>query len=391
MIFAPPEPNDEDGGCAAACDDGIACTVDSCDPTTGACRNDPLDEACSDGDPCTGVETCDATRGCVAGTPPSCDDGNSCTADRCDASAPGGCVHDAPDADGDTSLDAACGGDDCDDASADVHPGAAEVCNGVDDDCASGTDDGFACIAGGSQTTPCGRCGTQSRACDASCAWSGWGACTGEGSCTADQTESRACSCDSADTESRVCSSTCQWGDWLGCRACGQVGAVFHQSDFEVQAGAVQIFGQYVVDDVWVWAALGGSEEDDTYTTTTTPCRGEAPRTVAGGWDIERKRVDDRNVRLLVRGVSDRDCGEGGQAVNAGEIRVYAPWTIVMPPVACEVTLDTLASGGREIPTWCTVDPAAGTISWQSGSVCDGCCDCAEAASVNIEVTVSRP
>src|SRR6185503_4061382 len=32
---------------------------------------------------------------------------------------------------------------DCDDASMAVHPGATEVCNGVDDNCASGVDDGL--------------------------------------------------------------------------------------------------------------------------------------------------------------------------------------------------------------------------------------------------------
>jgi len=42
-----------------------------------------------------------------------------------------GCV----DVDGDGQLDAGCGGDDCDDADADVYLGAPELCNGVDDDC----------------------------------------------------------------------------------------------------------------------------------------------------------------------------------------------------------------------------------------------------------------
>ena len=39
------------------------------------------------------------------------------------------------DVDGDGSFDRACGGDDCDDAAAAVHPGKAEVCDGADDDC----------------------------------------------------------------------------------------------------------------------------------------------------------------------------------------------------------------------------------------------------------------
>jgi hypothetical protein len=39
------------------------------------------------------------------------------------------------DADGDTYLSTACGGTDCDDANPNIHPGAMEICNGIDDDC----------------------------------------------------------------------------------------------------------------------------------------------------------------------------------------------------------------------------------------------------------------
>jgi serine protease AprX len=39
------------------------------------------------------------------------------------------------DIDGDGYLSSDCGGDDCDDADKEVHPGATERCNGVDDDC----------------------------------------------------------------------------------------------------------------------------------------------------------------------------------------------------------------------------------------------------------------
>ena len=40
-----------------------------------------------------------------------------------------------PDADGDGFMDDTCGGDDCDDADPAVHPGAEEVCDGIDNDC----------------------------------------------------------------------------------------------------------------------------------------------------------------------------------------------------------------------------------------------------------------
>jgi hypothetical protein len=97
------------GGCVAgtppSCGDSIACTTDACDETANVCRNLPNDamcgtnqtcspasgcipnctmaSQCDDGIFCNGAETCVA-GGCVAGTPPSCDDSIACTTDACD-------------------------------------------------------------------------------------------------------------------------------------------------------------------------------------------------------------------------------------------------------------------------------------------------------------------
>ncbi len=49
-------------GTAKDCDDRNACTLDTCDPATGACGRAPLD--CNDRNACT-AETCDPERGCV--------------------------------------------------------------------------------------------------------------------------------------------------------------------------------------------------------------------------------------------------------------------------------------------------------------------------------------
>ncbi len=98
---------------AGACDDGNACTLDSCDSGTGSCLNLPLpagtacvdddvcngDEACNvsgqcgagaplscdDGNPCNGRESCDAAVGCQAGSPLNCNDPLPCTSDSCDS------------------------------------------------------------------------------------------------------------------------------------------------------------------------------------------------------------------------------------------------------------------------------------------------------------------
>ena len=84
------------------CDDGNACTADSCDPATGcshaamdcndndACTSDTCDPAtgcshaavdCNDNDACT-TDSCDHVTGCV-NEPVACDDGNDSTKDSC--------------------------------------------------------------------------------------------------------------------------------------------------------------------------------------------------------------------------------------------------------------------------------------------------------------------
>src|SRR2546425_8859300 len=70
--------------CPVTCNDYNACTIDSCDTTTGTCRFDPRN--CDDQNPCT-TDGCTPTAsnpngGCfhvlvTNGT--ACDDRNSCT------------------------------------------------------------------------------------------------------------------------------------------------------------------------------------------------------------------------------------------------------------------------------------------------------------------------
>ena len=56
-----------------------------------------------------------------------------------------------PDADGDGYTDASCGGTDCNDQDANVHPGATEICgDGIDQDCDGTADDG--CVVWQSET-----------------------------------------------------------------------------------------------------------------------------------------------------------------------------------------------------------------------------------------------
>lgn len=73
------------------CTDNKPCTVDACQPTTGACASSPSTGACNDGDACTSGDHCDAMGACVPGKAQSCDDGLPCSIDSCDPKT--GCIH----------------------------------------------------------------------------------------------------------------------------------------------------------------------------------------------------------------------------------------------------------------------------------------------------------
>jgi len=94
---------DEEPEAQASCEDGNACTVDSC-MAPGTCEHMDTSASCDDGNACT-VDFCDPLAGCASDDVSSeCDDGIACTVDYCD---PGlGCQADA--AEGQDDLDADC-------------------------------------------------------------------------------------------------------------------------------------------------------------------------------------------------------------------------------------------------------------------------------------------
>jgi hypothetical protein len=71
-------------GEAPTLDDGVMCTVDTCDEEADVVVNTADDSLCSNGTFCDGAEVCDAALDCQAGEPLALDDGVVCTDDSCD-------------------------------------------------------------------------------------------------------------------------------------------------------------------------------------------------------------------------------------------------------------------------------------------------------------------
>jgi slime mold repeat-containing protein len=146
--------------CQLLCDDGNPCTVDPCDPNTGACLPHRLVD-CDDGNFCT-TDLCNpSTGGCENSLRNgNCDDLDSCTQDdvcvqgRCMGTSIPGCCTSAADCDdlnpctNDTCADGRCQHSDvlCDDGNACT----ADTCNPTDGACVFAPifcDDGDPCTA----------------------------------------------------------------------------------------------------------------------------------------------------------------------------------------------------------------------------------------------------
>lgn len=78
------------GGLPLKCDDGLACTADSCKPLEGCVHKSAVGAPCSTGDKCLQMTVCGPTGQCGGGEKVACDDGLPCTADSCDPKV--GCV-----------------------------------------------------------------------------------------------------------------------------------------------------------------------------------------------------------------------------------------------------------------------------------------------------------
>ncbi len=210
------------GGSALGCDDGNVCTDDSCSKASG-CVFAANAGGCSDSNVCTINDFCKSSS-CVAGISKSCDDGEICTTDSCDAVAD--CAHSAntvPCSDGSVCTESdACIGGKC-------APGLAKVCNDGNpctvDACdnlkgcvqplaANGTKCGDGTCQAGTCTCPAGYSGTGTQCSDINECASNNGGCSSNATCT-NTAGSNTCACNSGYSgDGKTCSPSACTVTW---------------------------------------------------------------------------------------------------------------------------------------------------------------------------------
>jgi hypothetical protein len=149
-------PRDSDGGGTGTDLDAASPSEAGLDGQVRGDRDAHTEEGERDGSAATDAGSSDGASASDASVEPACpstcDDGDPCTRNGC--ALDGRCTFAALDADGDTYATApqcapssALQGGDCDDANGAIHPEAPEVCDGLDNNCAGGVDEGFARVA----------------------------------------------------------------------------------------------------------------------------------------------------------------------------------------------------------------------------------------------------
>jgi hypothetical protein len=203
--------NEVDDDCDGAIDDGFSCRQGATEACTTACGS-------------TGTRACTADCAWGACTPPPED--CNLVDDDCDGTVDEGCECDEDDPTDCQTTCATVGSRTCLETGWTPCVPPAEACNGIDDDCEGGADDGFACLQGSTQAcvSACGSIGTS--ACDDDdCTWGDCvpppEICNGlDDDCDGDEDDGFTCAAGEVGTcatvcgtsGTRVCSAGCTWG-----------------------------------------------------------------------------------------------------------------------------------------------------------------------------------
>jgi hypothetical protein len=223
------------------CDDGLACTLDTCNVDDGTCIHTPI--VCDDNNACTN-DSCDPASGCVhTDNTNACDDHNACTVgDICG----GGTCHGTTPLNGVTCNDGnACTGNDlCVQGACVGSPVSGVTCNDgnlctLNDLCVQGTcvggpqaicSDGNLCTTDTCDPALGCRHAPNTLACDDGSACTTGDQCT-QGSCSGVSS----CACEDADGDGYADCSV------LGCDASGKVCGDCDDHDPAIHPGAVEV------------------------------------------------------------------------------------------------------------------------------------------------------
>jgi hypothetical protein len=102
------------------------------------------------------------------------------------------------------------------------------------------------------------------------------------------------------------------------------------------------------------------------------------------GWYAEKKRMDNGDYKVLIRGTAPADCSYSVPGEAKGELTVnpYSSWRIK------EVVKCNTQGSNKGQDVKCEI--GAGYIAFSAGSTCGGCCACADSGSVDIEVILEK-
>lgn len=102
------------------------------------------------------------------------------------------------------------------------------------------------------------------------------------------------------------------------------------------------------------------------------------------GWYAEKKRMENGDYRVLIRGTAPADCSYSSPGESRGELSVNleSGWKI-KEIVKCNAQA---SNKGQDVKC----EAGIGYLMFSAGSDCGGCCACADSGSLDIEVILAK-